>query len=338
MTNLVILGAGSWGTALAIALAPRFNSIRLWGRNAVHIAEVRRLRENHRYLPGFLLPEWIEATDSLAVALRDDSMVLIVVPSEYLRSVLREALPYFSIHTKLISATKGIEEGTWLRMSQVIADVLPESLTLPIAVLSGPTFAREVAAGEPAAVVIASVNSGFAEEVQRSFSTSSLRLYVSEDVIGVELGAALKNVIAIGGGICEGLGLGSNSVAALVTRGLAEITRLAVAMGGCSQTLGGLAGLGDLVLTATGDLSRNRLVGVQLGQGRKLPQILTEMTMVAEGVRTCRAAYQLGRSLGVQLPIINQMYEVLYESKEPRHAIRELMDRPLTTEQAAYSR
>jgi glycerol-3-phosphate dehydrogenase (NAD(P)+) len=338
VTNLVILGAGSWGTALAIALAPRFSSIRLWGRNPLQVAEMRRLRENHRYLPGFLLPECVEATNSLAEALRDDSMVLIVVPSEYLRSVVREALPYFSTKTKLISASKGIEDGTLLRMSQVIADDLPESLALPIAVLSGPTFAREVAAGEPAAVVVACVDIGFAEEVQHSFSTGSLRLYVSQDVIGVELGAALKNVIAIGGGICEGLGLGSNSVAALVARGLAEITRLAVAMGGSSQTLGGLAGLGDLVLTATGDLSRNRLVGVQLGQGRKLPQILTEMTMVAEGVRTCKAAYELGRSLDVQLPIINQMYEVLYESKEPRRAIRELMDRPLTSEQSACSR
>jgi glycerol-3-phosphate dehydrogenase (NAD(P)+) len=331
--SLVILGAGSWGTALAVALAPRFDSIRLWGRNAEHVAEMRRLRENHRYLPGFLLPEWVEPTDSLQTALRDDSMVLIVVPSEYLRAVLLAAKPYFSTQAGLISATKGLEDGTLLRMSQVIADVLSESSALPIAVLSGPTFAREVAAGEPAAVVVAALDPAFAEVVQHSFSTGSLRLYVSRDVVGVELGAALKNVIAIGGGICNGLGLGSNSVAALVTRGLAEITRLAVAMGGSSQTLGGLAGLGDLVLTTTGDLSRNRLVGIQLGQGRKLPQILSEMSMVAEGVRTCKAAYGLGRNMGVQLPIINQMYEVLYESKDPRQAIRELMERPLTSEQ-----
>ncbi len=201
-----------------------------------------------------------------------------------------------------------------------------------MAVLSGPTFAKEIAAGEPAAVVIACEDLSIAEQIQQAFATPTLRFYTSTDVIGVELGAALKNVIAIGAGICRGLGLGSNSVAALVTRGLAEITRLAVTMGGQPRTLSGLAGLGDLVLTTTGDLSRNRFVGVQLGEGHKLARILEEMTMVAEGVETCRAAYHLGIQEEVDLPIIGKMYEVLYESKDPRQAIRELMERPLTSE------
>jgi glycerol-3-phosphate dehydrogenase (NAD(P)+) len=201
-----------------------------------------------------------------------------------------------------------------------------------IAVLSGPTFAKEIAAGEPAAVVIASENLDLAEEMQRAFATSSLRFYTSSDVAGVEIGAALKNVIAIGAGVCRGLGLGSNSVAALVTRGLAEITRLAVAMGGKQRTLSGLAGLGDLVLTATGDLSRNRFVGIQLGEGRPLREILGGMSMIAEGVETCRAAYYLGQREKVDLPIVSKMYEVLYAAKDPRQAIRELMERPLTTE------
>ena len=332
MSKLVILGAGSWGTALAIALASRFDLVRLWGRNAAHMAEVAKLRENRRYLPGFLLPRCIEVTSVLAAALDEAEVTLLAVPSEFLRLILVEAEPYLLPRTRLISATKGLENGTLFRMSQVIRSALPESLSSRVAVLSGPTFAKEIAAGEPAAVVIASETPGLAEAIQHDFSTPNLRLYVSHDVVGVELGAALKNVVAIGGGICKGLGLGSNSVAALVTRGLVEITRLAAAMGGNTQTLRGLAGLGDLVLTTTGDLSRNRSVGLQLGQGLKLSQILAEMTMVAEGVGTCRAAFQLGQNLGVELPIINQMYEVLYQSKDPRQAIRDLMERPLTTE------
>jgi glycerol-3-phosphate dehydrogenase (NAD(P)+) len=214
-------------------------------------------------------------------------------------------------------------------MSQVAEQAVPRS---PVAVLSGPTFAKEIAAGEPAAVVIASEHLDLAAELQRSFSTPALRLYASRDVAGVEVGAAMKNVIALGAGICSGLGLGSNSVAALVTRGLAESTRLAAAMGGDPRTLSGLAGLGDLVLTATGDLSRNRSVGVELGRGRKLDEILAQTTMVAEGVATCRAARQLGMRHGIDLPIAGKMYEVLYQAKDARAAIRELMERPLTSE------
>ncbi len=332
MSRLAIVGAGSWGTALAIALAPRFDSIHLWAHDCQRAAEIEQLRKNRRYLPGFCLPEHVHVSGDLAVAITGADILLMVVPSSHLAAVAQKLRPHLDAHTRVVSATKGIEQDTLRRMSQVIRDVLGDAPSAPIAVLSGPTFAREVAAGEPAAVVIASEDARAAEHIQHAFSTPALRLYASTDVIGVELGAALKNVIAIGAGICRGLGLGSNSVAALVTRGLAEITRLAVTLGGNARTLSGLAGLGDLVLTATGDLSRNRFVGIQLGKGRELRDILAGMTMVAEGVGTCRAAHRLGIENRVDLPIINKMYHVLHESKDPRQALRELMDRPLTSE------
>jgi glycerol-3-phosphate dehydrogenase (NAD(P)+) len=332
VSRLAIVGAGSWGTALAIALAPRFDSVQLWARDPERAAEIARLRENRRYLPGFLLPSHVEVSGDLARAMAEANIVLTVVPSAHMRGVLHSMAPHLSARTRVVSGAKGIEETTVCRMSQIMWEVFSRYSVPPFAVLSGPTFAREVAAGEPAAVVIASEHASAAEEIQRAFSTPKLRLYVSRDVVGVELGAALKNVIAIGAGICRGLGLGSNSVAALITRGLAEITRLAVTMGGNARTLSGLAGLGDLVLTATGDLSRNRFVGIQVGEGRKLEQILAGMSMIAEGVATCRAAHQLGAEQGVVLPIINKMHEVLYESKDPREALRELMERPLTSE------
>lgn len=332
MNRLCVLGAGSWGTALAIALAPRFHSIRLWARDPARAAEMSKIRENERYLPGFLLPHDVDVSSDLGFVLEDAGIVLCVLPSRHIRAVLQAARRYVPAAAKLVSATKGLEEDTLCRMSQVMAQTLNDTSTRSTAVLSGPTFAKEIARGEPAAVVIASEDLALAEKIQRAFATPSLRFYASSDVIGVELGAALKNVIAIGAGICRGLGLGSNSVAALITRGLAEITRLAVTMGGQPRTLSGLAGLGDLVLTATGDLSRNRFVGVQLGMGQNMDQIVGGMTMIAEGIATCHAAHQLGVNKKVDLPIINRMYEVLYESKAPRQAIRELMDRPLTSE------
>ena len=324
-----MLGAGSWGTALAIALAGRSNHVRLWARDKALATAMQISRRNERYLPSFRLRENVSISDDIEVAAHGAETVLIAIPSQHLRSVLNKCCNVFTSSTKLVTATKGIEEGTLLRMSEVIRESAPGS---PVAALSGPTFAKEIAAGEPAAVVIASEDLAFAEEIQREFATPTLRFYASNDLIGVELGAALKNVIAIGSGICRGLGLGSNSVAALITRGLAENTRLAVAMGGQPRTLAGLTGLGDLVLTATGDLSRNRFVGVQLGQGHKLHQILASMTMIAEGVCTCKAAYLLGQRMRVDLPIIDKMHEILYESKDPRQAITELMERPLTTE------
>lgn len=330
MKRIGVLGAGSWGTALAIALTPRFAEIRLWTRSVEQAEALSEERQNARYLPGFRLPEAVTVSHDLAASLEDVDVVLSVVPSRYLRDVLVKAAGLLPAGTPVVSATKGIESESLLRMSQVMGGVLGAGRD--VAVLSGPTFAREIAAGEPAAIVIAAEDVAVAEKIQRVFATPTLRFYASTDVTGVEIGAALKNVIALGAGVCAGLGLGSNSVAALVTRGLAEITRLAVALGGKERTLSGLAGLGDLVLTATGPLSRNRAVGVQLGQGRKLPEILAQTTMVAEGVSTCGAAYELGLRHKVELPIISKMHEVLYEQKDPRMAIRELMDRRLTSE------
>jgi glycerol-3-phosphate dehydrogenase (NAD(P)+) len=331
MKRLAVLGAGSWGTALAIALAPRFEQVHLWARDAAKARDLQASRENRIYLRGFSLPDRITVSHDLSATLKAADVIVIAVPSRHLRTVLSAAAPHIAAATPIVSATKGIEEETLHRMSQVIAEI-PGVAPSSIAVLSGPTFAAEIAAGEPAAIVIASHQAALAEAIQQAFATPSLRLYLSPDVVGVEIGAALKNVIAIGAGICQGLGLGSNSLAALVTRGLAETTRLALVMHAKSATLSGLAGLGDLVLTATGTLSRNRSVGVQLGQGQQLPQILAATTMVAEGVSTCRAAYQLGIRHRVDLPIVNRMYEVLYEAKDPRLAIKELMERPLTTE------
>lgn len=332
MKQLAVLGAGSWGTALAIALSPRFASIRIWARDADRASEISRLRENRRYLPGFFLPDGARISSDLALVLADADIVLCAVPSSHVRHVLTAAKEFFHRKPVVVSATKGIEERSLSRMSQVIAETLDGARAIQIAVLSGPTFAKEIAAGEPAALVVAAPEIEIARQIQHAFATSTLRLYASTDVVGVEIGAALKNIVAIGSGICCGLGLGSNSVAALITRGLTEITRLALKLGADPRTLSGLAGLGDLVLTATGDLSRNRYVGIQLGQGRNLTEILAGMTMIAEGISTCRAAYQLGMNENVDLPIINQMYSVLYEGKDPRHAIRDLMERPLTNE------
>jgi glycerol-3-phosphate dehydrogenase (NAD(P)+) len=330
MSQLAILGAGSWGTALALALSPRFETVRIWGHDAAHADEMQWQRENRRYLPGFKLPYQVTISGNLQATLAESEMLLCVVPSRHLRDVLQEAAPLIPASMPVVSATKGIEDQTLIRMSEVIASVIryPQR----IAVLSGPTFAREVASGEPAAVVIAAEQPAVAEYIQHALATRALRFYTSTDVVGVEIGAALKNVISIGAGICRGLGLGSNSAAALITRGLAEITRLALVMGGSPRTLSGLTGLGDLVLTATGELSRNRNVGFRLGQGLSLREILAESPMVAEGIPTCRAAYDLGRHHGVDLPIIQRMYQVLYENKDPRQAIRELMERPLTSE------
>lgn len=327
--ELAIIGAGSWGTALAIALSKRFETIQLWARDANRAAAMQAARENTRYLPGFRLPSQIQISSDLRRVLKNAEIAIAVVPSRHFRTVLISAKPHVRSGITVVTATKGLEHPNLCRMSEIVKDVLPDH---SVGVLSGPTFAKEIAAGDPAAMVIASENSKTAEQMQHALATSALRLYATTDVIGTEMGAALKNVIAIGAGICNGLGLGSNTVAALVTRGLAEITRLAVRMGGNPRTLSGLAGLGDLVLTATGDLSRNRFVGIQLGQGRQLAEIEAEMFMVAEGVATCRAARLLGLRNEVELPLIDQMYEVLYEGKEPRQTIRDLMDRPLTTE------
>jgi len=327
--KLTIIGGGSWGTALAMVLAPRSESLKLWVYEADLAARMATSRENDIFLPGFRLPDGIQIVRELPAALEGADIVLGVVPSHHARDIYSAMRPHLTTSMILVSATKGLEQGSLLRMSQVIEQATGESR---VAVLSGPTFAREVAAGNPTAVVIASSNAEVARCVQEAFSGPTFRLYTNADPAGVEVGAALKNVIAIGAGICEGLGLGHNPTAALITRGLAEITRLAIAMGGQAKTLAGLAGLGDLVLTCSGDLSRNRYVGKELGRGRPLAEILGSMRMVAEGVETCGVAVALGAKFGVDMPIMQQMDAVMGGRRTPLDAVRELMDRALKGE------
>ncbi len=321
------MGGGSWGTALAITLAPRFDEVRLWVFEKDLAGRLGASRENDVFLPGFRLPENVQVTSDLGGAAGAE-IVLGVMPSRHARAVYSAAAPYLDPSMIFVSATKGLERDTLLRVSEVMEQVLP--FRAKIAVLSGPTFAREVARGEPAAIVIASGEEAVAAAVQRAFSGPCFRLYTNSDMIGVEIGAALKNVIAIGAGVCQGLG--NNTLAALITRGLAEITRLAVAMGGQARTLAGLAGLGDLVLTCSGELSRNRRVGIELAKGRSLADIVGSMAMVAEGVETCSAAAALGVKFGVDLPIIQQMHAVLHGGKNPREALRDLLERSLKSE------
>ena len=332
MSTLAIIGAGSWGSALSLALAPRFEIIRLWAYDPGLAGSINATHQNQTYLPGFELPPNVHATDQLAAALDRASVVLFVVPSQFLRRVVREAMPLLNAGVPLVSATKGIENGSLMRMSEVIEQEAAPHFAARVAILSGPTFAREIAAGYPAAVVISSADAGLARNIQSAFSGPAFRLYTNSDPAGVEIGAALKNVIAIGAGICSGLGMGHNTLAALITRGLAEISRLAVALGGQPLTLAGLAGLGDLVLTCTGDLSRNRGVGLALAAGKQLAEVVASTKMVAEGIETTFAAVELARRANVEMPITEQMHAVLKLGKQPRAAIRDLMDRALKSE------
>jgi len=332
LKNLAIIGAGSWGTALAVVLAPRFLHTRLWVYEPDLAERMLDTRENNLYLPGIKLATNIVVTHDLAVALDGAEIVLSVVPSHLVRSLYREMLPYLAENMIFVSATKGLEEGSLLRSSEIVAQVLQPRFQPRLAVLSGPTFAREVARLDPTALVVASVDSTLGELVQAAFSGPTFRLYTSLDTIGVEIGASVKNVIAIGAGVLHGLSLGHNVTAALITRGLAEITRLAVAMGGQTQTLAGLAGLGDLVLTCTGDLSRNRTVGVELARGRRLEEIVGSMKMVAEGVKTTNAAIELAARYSVEMPITQQMFQMLHFGVSPREAIQRLMERSLKGE------
>ena len=332
MSALAIIGAGSWGTALAIVLAPRFERIQFWANEADLVERMAVSRENDVFLPGARLPANVMPTGDLGAALQASEIVVSVMPSRFVRGLYTRMLPNLNPEMHFVSATKGLEQGTLQRMSQVIRDVVGKRFEPRIAVLSGPTFANEVAQGEPTAVVISSDDRELAASVQRAFSGPTFRLYTNGDPIGVEMGAALKNVIAIGAGICQGLGLGSNVMAALMTRGLAEISRLAVALGGRPQTLAGLAGLGDLVLTCTGDLSRNRRVGIELARNRSLQEIVSSMTMIAEGVETTSAAVALARRFHVDMPISEQMDCILRGARAPREAIRELMERTLKDE------
>jgi glycerol-3-phosphate dehydrogenase (NAD(P)+) len=321
--TVTILGAGSWGTALAVHLGRIGHEVRLWARDPALVADMSLRRANAIYLPDVQVPDTVTVTHALDEALRDAELVVSAIPSHGCRSVLRNATPFLTPHAVIVSATKGIEAGTMLRMSEVIAQEVRGGHR--IVVLSGPSFAIEVARQLPTAILAASSDSDAIELVQEEFRGPALRLYGSDDVVGVEIGGAMKNIIAIAAGVVEGLGLGHNALAALITRGLAELTRLACAAGGRRETLAGLSGLGDLVLTCTGTLSRNRHVGVELARGRTLPEILAGMKMVAEGVITTGAALELGARHGVELPIATQMAEVLSGRSDVRTAITALM-------------
>ena len=328
MSRIFVLGSGAWGTALALSLVRRGgHQVTLWAHSPEFAQQILDAGENKQFLPGFRLPASLVVTGDCA-PVREADIVLSVVPSEFLRSTFERLGPYLHAGQIIVSATKGVEDGTYLRMTEVIADCLG-TLRLPIGALSGPSFAYEVAQGQPTALTIAFTDTAIAARIREDFASETLRLYTSTDVVGVELGGALKNVIAIAAGIASGVGLGYNSAAALITRGIAEISRLAVACGAQRETLAGLSGVGDTVLTCTGSLSRNRTVGEALGQGRKLPEILESLGgKVAEGVRTAHAALGLARRHGMEMPITEQMQLILNEGKDPREAIRTLMLRP----------
>jgi glycerol-3-phosphate dehydrogenase (NAD(P)+) len=328
--DIAVLGAGSWGTALAVHLARIGHAVRVWSVEAPVIAEMRERRANAVYLPDIALPEAVLPTTAIDEALRDVDIVVAAVPSHAMRSVAREARPRLAPGAILVSAAKGLELDTLQRMSEVLAQESGGGHA--VAAMSGPSFAIEVARELPTALSVASTDLAAAERVQAEFRGKSLRLYVTTDVIGVEIGGALKNVIAIAAGVAEGLGLGHNAQAALITRGLVEISRLAVAAGGHRETLAGLTGLGDLVLTCTGPYSRNRHVGIELARGRRLSEVLAGMKMVAEGVKTTEAALALGARCGVELPITEQMAAVLDGRKTPRAALEDLMLRPQRSE------
>ncbi|MEO7275740.1 MAG: NAD(P)H-dependent glycerol-3-phosphate dehydrogenase [Vicinamibacterales bacterium] len=331
---IAVLGAGSWGTALAVHLARSGHHVRLWARDAQAVRAMRDTRLNPRYLREVRLPDGLEPTDDAAAAVAGASSVVIAVPSHEVRGVVRSLRGAMPPDVILVSAAKGLESGSLRRMSQVIAEEAPQA---PVVVLSGPSFAVEVARGLPTAVVAASADASAAEHTQERFRGPSFRLYGSDDVAGVEIGGALKNVIAIAAGVVEGLGLGHNSMAALITRGLAELSRLAGAEGGRRETLAGLSGLGDLVLTCTGDLSRNRHVGLELGRGRTLQEVLAGMHTVAEGVRTTGAALALGERHRIELPITAQMAAVLEGRRSPAEAVEILMGRRQRPERDHHS-
>jgi len=331
VSDIAIIGGGAWGTGIAIVLGRKgTHRVRLWAHEADVCESITHHRVNEKFLPGRRIPDSVTASNDLAATLQGAHIVVSVMPSQHCRALFERMRPLILPQTLIVSATKGLEEGSLQRMTEVIAEVLKrEDGTAPAAgALSGPSFAQEVARGDPTAITIASQNAELLRTVQQEFSDPSFRVYTNSDVVGVELGGALKNIVAIAAGICDGLGLGHNSVAALITRGLAEMTRLVVACGGRADTMAGLAGLGDLVLTCTGGLSRNRSVGVELGRGQKLPEIIAGMHgMVAEGVFTTSAAVGLARARNVEMPITEQMHAILHHGKSPREAIQELMSR-----------
>jgi glycerol-3-phosphate dehydrogenase (NAD(P)+) len=330
VSRIAILGGGSWGTALAIVLsrARRKHGISLWVHDPTLAESMRRDRENRSYLPGHRLNADINVSSEILDAISGAQILIGAIPTAYARAVYSVATASVPPRSIFVSAAKGLEPATHKRMSEVVFEIFPKKSAPRLAVLSGPSFAAEVARGEPTAVVLASSDDGLAAELQDEFAAPNFRVYTNDDVLGVELAGAMKNVIAIAAGVCQGLGLGPNPLAALITRGLAEMSRLAAALGAEPETLTGLAGLGDLVLTCTGALSRNRQVGIELGKGRALTEILAGMRMIAEGVGTTAALLALAREAKVELPITQQVEAILHEGKPPREAIRDIMERP----------
>lgn len=330
--RIAVIGAGSWGTALAKLLGDKGKQVALWGHRPEHVEPMARFRENKVYLPGFFLPKNIHITSRIEEAIEGATLIVMVVPSHVFRGVFSILCPLLQPDTYIVSAAKGIENESLMTMIQVMEDILAVDAMVNLGVLSGPSFAKEVAGGTPTAVTVAAKTKEIALSFQEAFSTELFRVYTSTDIIGLELGGPLKNIVAIAAGICDGLGYGTNTRAALITRGLAEITRMGVAMGAEPLTFAGLAGLGDLVLTCTGDLSRNRQVGWMLGRGKKLDDILAEMNMVAEGVKTTKSAWRLAAQLQVDMPILEQIYKVIYENKSCADAVTDLLARDLKEE------
>jgi glycerol-3-phosphate dehydrogenase (NAD(P)+) len=334
MKKIAILGAGGWGTALAIVLSRsrKPHEISLWAHNGERAKSMQRERENKTYLSGAKLPESVLIHCELEAALSGAQIIIGAVPSAHARAVHASALPFIVMGASFVSASKGLEPSSHLRMSEVVTQVVTPKFAPRIAVISGPSFALEAARGEPTAVVLASRDAALAIELQEEFAGPNFRLYTNDDVLGVELAGAMKNVMAIAAGACQGLGLGSNALAALITRGLAEMARLAVTLGARPETLSGLAGLGDLVLTCTGALSRNRHVGIELGKGHSLKEIMAKMQMVAEGVGTAAPLLGLAHEHQIEMPITEQVDAILHAGKSPKDAIRDIMDRPLKRE------
>lgn len=330
--RIAVIGAGSWGTALAYHMASNNKPVDLWVYEEDVADQIKKERENLTYLPGVKLPELINASNDLEEVVRGQNVILLVSPSHVMRTIIGSMSPFLAPGVVLCSAAKGVENETLMTMSQVLEDVLPNDLAVHRACLSGPSFAREVGQNMPTAVTVACPDRDASALLQTMISSSMMRVYTSQDLMGVEIGGALKNVFAIGAGISDGLGLGTNARAALITRGLAEMSRLGVKMGANPLTFMGLAGLGDLVLTCTGDLSRNRTVGLKIGQGKKLPDILSEMKMVAEGVKTTKSFHGLAKREGVEMPLTEQIYLLLYKDKDPKQGLIDLMTRDLKDE------
>ena len=325
--KIAVIGAGSYGTCLAKHLGDQDYDVTLWCRSEERAAEIEKSRENTTYLPGFILPDCIKVTSDMQTAVEGRDMVIGVTPSQSARDVFTRAAPFLKSDVLVVNASKGLEEDSFDRIDQVYADVLPADIADRAAFLSGPTFAKEVAAGMPSAMVVASKHPESTAAVQEVFHNPLFRVYSSDDVIGVQVGGALKNIIAICAGLSDGLGFGQNARAALITRGMAEISRMGVAMGADPLTFLGLSGMGDLVLTCAGDLSRNRRVGLALAEGKSLDTIVSEMQMIAEGVKTTRVAYEWSKKNGVDAPLTSFMYRVLYQGLDPRQGIADIMGR-----------